>query len=172
VEQALFATLATLAVGGALATVAFANPLRCAFALLLTLFALAGLYVTLVAHFLAAMQILVYAGAIMVLFVFVIMLFDLRAEEQSERAVTAEYAVAGLCVLLLVGKFAKVVVAWQPGMTQSAGSADLEFGTIERIAEILFRQFLAPFEMISLLLLVAVIGAVVIARQRFWRERP
>lgn len=171
-EQALFAMLATLAVGGAVATVAFANPLRSAFALLLTLFALAGLYVTLQAHFLAAMQILVYAGAISVLFVFVTMMLDVRRAEYDERVLKVEYVVGGLCVLLLAGKFAKVVLAWKPGMAESAGSADAQFGTIERVGELLFRQFMAPFEMISLLLLVAVVGAVVVARRRFWRERP
>ncbi len=168
-ELILFVLLAATALVGAVLTIAWKNPLRGAFSLLVCLFALAGIYVTLYAHFLAAMQLLVYAGAIMVLFVFVIMLLNLSPDEMGERKVSILGVLSGLAALLVFGKFAKVLWTWQPGIQSTGAPFGDDFGSIGAVAQLLFRQFLMPFELASILLLVAVVGAVVIARRRFWR---
>jgi len=146
------------------------NPVHAAFALASTLFFLACLFVMLSATFLAAIQILVYASAIMVLFVFVIMLLNLRKADLGEVRITGMKVVTAMAILLLVGKVVKV--AWT-GSHGAAASASLrsgpDFDAIGSVGDLLFRQFLLPFEMTSVLLLVAVIGAVVVARRRFGR---
>ena len=146
------------------------NPIHAALALVSTLFFIAGLFVMLSATFLAAMQILVYAGAIMVLFIFVIMLLNLRRSELGEARITGVKVVTILATLLLVGKLVKV--AWT-GAHEPATAVLLdgpqEFGAIGSVGDLLFRQFLLPFEMTSVLLLVAVIAAVAVARRKFDR---
>ncbi len=146
------------------------NPVHAALALVSTLFFLAGLFVMLAATFVAAMQILVYAGAIMVLFIFVIMLLNLKSSELGEARITGVKVVTALAVLLLVGKLVKVAMtsAYGPA-TPVTFEGPTEFGSIGPVGELLFKQFLLPFEMTSVLLLVAVIAAVVIARRRFGR---
>ena len=146
------------------------NPIHAALALVSTLFFLAGLFVMLAATFLAAMQILVYAGAIMVLFIFVIMLLNLRSAELGEARITGMKVGTALAGLLLVGKLVKVALTTTYGpSTPVVFEGPNEFGAIGPIGELLFKQFLLPFEMTSILLLVAVIGAVVVARRRFGR---
>ena len=168
-ELIVFGLLAALALGAAVATVAWSNPLRSAFSLILSLFSLAAIYVSLFAHFLAAMQVLVYAGAVMVLFVFVIMLLDLKPVPPPAKGLVMS-VLGGLVVLLMAGKFAKVVVGYPPGGGATAASVDSQFGSVGAVGDMLFRQFLLPFELTSILLLVAVVGAVLVARRRFWRE--
>ena len=146
------------------------NPLHAAIALVSTLFFLAGLFVMLSATFLAAMQILVYAGAILVLFIFVIMLLNLRRSELGEARITGIKVVTALATLLLVGKLVKTALTASYGPSASVTfEGPQEFGAIGPVGEVLFKQFLLPFEMTSVLLLVAVIAAVVIARRRFDR---
>ncbi len=170
-EMAFFAVLAAITLGGGTLTIVWQSPLRSALSLLLALVGLAGLYVTLLGHFLAAMQVLVYAGAIMVLFVFAILLLDLSRLKRTEASVTALAMVSGLVVLFLFGKFAKVLMSVRPGIHTTGAPLPEDFGTVSAVGETLFRQFLMPFEMVSLLLLVAVVVAVVVARKRFWREQ-
>jgi len=136
------------------------------------LFSVAGLYVLLQAHFLAAMQLLVYAGAIMVLFVFVVMLLNLSPERVDKAKVTFLAAVSGLATLFITAKVARILMSFSPG-SQPAVPGNVpapDFGSVGTVGRLLFKQFLLPFELVSLLLLVAVVGAVVIARKRFWRE--
>jgi len=145
------------------------NPIHAALALVTTLFFLAGLFVMLSASFLAAMQVLVYAGAILVLFIFVIMLLNLRGPELGEARITGVKVASAFAALLLVGKLAKT--AWTAGAMPAAPlpAGEEEFGGVHGVAELLFRQFLLPFELVSVLLLVAVIVAVAVARRRFGR---
>ena len=146
------------------------NPVHAALALVSTLFFLACLFVMLSATFLAAMQILVYAGAIMVLFIFVIMLLNLRKADLGEARITGMKVVTALAGLLLMGKLAKVAWTGAHGVAATVPlSGPKEFGAIGPVGDLLFRQFLLPFEMTSVLLLVAVIAAVVVARRRFGR---
>lgn len=169
-DVVVFVILAGLTLTGALLTILWTNPLRSALSLLVALVGLAGLYVTLLAHFLAAMQLLVYAGAVMVLFVFVIMLFDTTEQEDRPLEIRPIGVVGGLATLMVVGKFTKVVSSVRPGIDTTGEPFGENFGSIEAVADVLFGQFMLPFELLSLLLLVAVVGAVVVARQRFWRE--
>ena len=169
-------TFWTLAAGTTLSAAAVVlppfgrNPVHAALALVSTLFFLAGLFVMLAATFVAAMQILVYAGAIMVLFIFVIMLLNLGRDELGDARITGIKVATSLAVLLLIGKLVKVVWTSAYGPAPPvAFEGPAEFGSIGPVGELLFKQFLLPFEMTSVLLLVAVIAAVVVARSRFGR---
>jgi NADH-quinone oxidoreductase subunit J len=142
------------------------NPVTSAMFLVLTIACLAGLFVLLHAFFLAAVQILVYAGAVMVLFLFVIMLLDLPAEER--RRVKAAWVVAG-CVT--VGTI--LAVALRSLLPGGAGGRAplgtevqpaLEGGTIP-LGRLLFSQYLLPFEVISVLLLVAMVGVILLSKK-------
>jgi NADH-quinone oxidoreductase subunit J len=128
-------------------------------------FFLAGLYVLLTAHLIAFMQVLVYAGAVMVLFLFVIMLLSLGDEhlvrEPSKRAMQW-VGVVGAVALALVIAFA----IQQAVPDVAAASVDGYFGTVKAVGRVLFTDFLLPFEATSLLLLVAIVGAVVVAKER------
>ena len=168
----VFALLAAVTIVAALATIAWRNPIRSALSLIVCLFATAGIYVTLYAHFMAAMQVLVYAGAVMVLFVFVIMLLNLGKGKLAEAKVTIISVLSGVVVLLLVGKFYRVLsgLGSDGGPLVPGKGVGPDFGAIGPVGEMLFKQFLLPFELASILLLVAVVGAVIIARRRFWRE--
>jgi NADH-quinone oxidoreductase subunit J len=138
-----------------------------ALSLIVCLTSLAGLYLILQAPFIAAVQVIVYAGAIMVLFVFVIMLLDpySNAALQDKRRALAYVAVllgAALLVLLL-----PLLRSYDPRrVPQYIGGGAHGAGTIETIGNLLFREYLLPFEVTSVLILVAIIGAVVLARRR------
>jgi NADH-quinone oxidoreductase subunit J len=136
------------------------NPVTSAMFLVLTIASLAGLFVLLHAFFLAAVQVLVYAGAVMVLFLFVIMLLDLQAEER--RKVKKTGAVLGLVTVgaILFIFLQSLLRADLPGQNSSA----LEGGTIP-LGELLFRQYLLPFEIVSVILLVAMVGVVLLSKK-------
>jgi len=160
-EQVIFWILAAMVVGGALFTMTRRNPVAAVMSLVGTFFALAATYATMSAHFLAIIQILVYAGAIMVLFIFVVMI--LNREEITPIAwrglVTRGLGVlAGIYLVVVFARVVSVGIAAQPA------SLTETFGTVGSIGDLLFRDFLYPFEAISLLLLVAVVGGVVISR--------
>jgi len=142
------------------------NPVTSAMFLVLCIVSLAGLFVLLHAFFLAAVQILVYAGAVMVLFLFVIMLLDLKEEERRKHKLVA--LVAGLTAVAgLAGILGRTIYASAPGRGL-AGQA--EGGPVE-LGRLLFNYqqgspgFLLPFEMVSLVLLVAMIGVILISKK-------
>jgi NADH-quinone oxidoreductase subunit J len=143
------------------------NPVASAMSLVASFFFLAGIYVLLWAHTIAALQVLVYAGAIMVLFLFVIMLLSLTDTgpivKLSVSRVAAAVSTAALFGALVVA-FRKLPVVDSPWVRDAAKRA--EFGTIAHLGEVLYTQWLFPFEAVSLLLLVAIIGAVVVAKAR------
>jgi NADH-quinone oxidoreductase subunit J len=169
-ELAVFLVLAGATLAAAVAAIAFPSPLRSALSLVVCLFSLAGIFATLQAHFLAAMQVIVYVGAVMVLFVFVVMLLHAKpAPDRFKGGVLA--GLSAFVVLVLAGKLMKVLVSSQAGLETDAASVGAGFGSTGSMGEMLLAQFLLPFELTSILLLVAVVGAVVIARKRFWRER-
>lgn len=136
------------------------NPVNSAMFLVLTIGSLAGLFVLLEAFFLAAIQILVYAGAVMVLFLFVIMLLDLKAEERRRIKV---FAIAGgviavgaiLCLFFKSLKNTRLNATRAPGF--SAGTMDL--------GKLLFSDYLLPFEIVSVLLLVAMVGVILLSKK-------
>jgi NADH-quinone oxidoreductase subunit J len=158
-EQFAFWFLAAIVVFFAIFTMTRRNPVTAVMSLVATFFGLAALYATLLAHFLAVIQLLVYAGAIMVLFIFVVMI--LNREETSPTSISVYRVLGVLGGIYLTVKFAGVAAAGFPGGPATVPDT---FGTVGAVGDLLFRDFLYPFESISLLLLVAIVGGVVISR--------
>jgi NADH-quinone oxidoreductase subunit J len=158
----LFVSTAILAMAGALITISSRRPLRAAIGLLVHIISLAGMFLTLHAELLAALQLLVYAGAIVVLFVFVIMLIGPAAEVDvmegrvSLRALSIALTIG--IVLVVSTSVAYFDVPW--------GVASEDFGTVQGLGTAVYKQALVPFELISITLTVAIIGAIAIARSR------
>jgi NADH-quinone oxidoreductase subunit J len=139
------------------------NPVHGAMSLVACFFCLAGVYVLLSAHLMAALQVIVYAGAIMVLFTFVIMLLNLTDEELG----SARYTVAkGVGVLAIGFVFAKMVKALTGAAGGTPATIDGSYGSVTGVGDVLLREFLLPFELVSILLLVAIIGAVILAKEK------
>ncbi len=160
-----FYLLASLCVVSAVMVVTRRSPVHAAMFLVLTFFGVAGIYVVLSAEFLAAVQVLVYAGGIMVLFLFVIMLVPLDARRHAPPV--SQVAGALLLALLLGGSLLSYL--WQTGTQIALGRTEVPeaaVGTIENVGMELYRRYLLPFEIASILLLVAMIGAVVLTRKR------
>src|SRR5262249_14681892 len=156
----LFILFAGLAVGCAISMVAQRNPLYSAISLIGVFLALACLYVTLAAPFIAAVQVIVYAGAIMVLVVFVIMLLNVEEEERSPRRLRSLVPIALGLAAILFAETAFIIFfvrkEVQPG-TPTSNISDV--GLTRSIGEGLFTTYLLPFEITSILLLMAVVGA-------------
>ena len=137
------------------------NPVTSAMFLVLTIISMAGLFVLLHAFFLAAVQVLVYAGAVMVLFLFVIMLLDLKEEER--RKVKKLGLVAGLVSIgAIVLIFLKSLYAAHPGKDLPAPTVE---GATIPLGKLLFTNYLLPFELVSLLLLVAMVGVILLSKK-------
>jgi len=155
----LFLAFGAVCVGGAVNLLAQRHPINSALSLIAVMAALAGEYLLLGAEFVAAVQVIVYAGAIMVLFVFVIMLLNAGEEEETK----------GSRVALLLGVpgvlTASVLVAWV--VLRHSSSESVAIGALpghpNDIAQLLFHDFLLPFEITSVLILIAIMGAVVLA---------
>ena len=140
------------------------SPLRGALALIAALCFQAGLYVLLSAPFVAAMQVLVYAGAIMVLFVFVIMLLNLGPDEAGRlRQVTLSKVVGSVAAVALVGRLVAAACA-QKGV--GAPGRGLPNGSVRHVGELMLTDYLVGFEAVSVVLLVAVVGSVVLGFRR------
>jgi NADH-quinone oxidoreductase subunit J len=166
-EQVLFVVFAVATVTAAAAVVFVRNAIASAMSLVATFFFLAGIYVLLFAHTIAAMQVLVYAGAIMVLFLFVIMLLSTNYEGPIMTFSVARVAGAAAVLALfvtLVSVFRRLPAADPEWMKDPAQVA--RFGTIKYLGEVMYTQWLFPFEAVSLLLLVAILGAVVVAKAK------
>ena len=137
------------------------NPVTSAMFLVLTIISMAGLFVLLHAFFLAAVQVLVYAGAVMVLFLFVIMLLDLKEEER--RKVKKLGLVAGLVsVSAIVAIFVRSLLATLPGKELTTPTA---VGDTATLGKMLFTNYLLPFEIVSILLLVAMVGVILLSKK-------
>jgi NADH-quinone oxidoreductase subunit J len=159
-EQIVFWLLAAFTTFFAVFTITRKNPVTAVMSLVATFFGLAAIYATLSAHFLAVLQVLVYAGAIMVLFIFVVMI--LNREEVAPMSLRPMRIVGVLAGCYLLIKFTDVVTVGVG--TTPAPVLPESFGTVGAIGDLLFRDFLYPFESISLLLLVAIVGGVVVSR--------
>ncbi|MGH9128033.1 MAG: NADH-quinone oxidoreductase subunit J family protein [Acidimicrobiales bacterium] len=159
------AGLATLC--GALGVVLSKNPVHSALSLVLTLFAVAVLFVAQQADFLAAVQVIVYAGAIVVLFLFVIMLLGVDQSEDIRREPLVAQRPLAFAVTLLVLLEVLLLAreSWGTGAPSVVGPASGAGSNIEKLATALFTRYLLPFEVTSVLLVVAVVGAVVLARR-------
>ena len=160
-ETVLFILFGAIAVCGAIMVVTRKHPMASALYLILTLFAVAALFVLRQAHFLAAVQVIVYAGAVVVLFVFVIMLINVPEDRMPvERATTIRVLgvlAAGLFIL------ESAVLARRYSMPIGPAA---EVGTVEAVGRALFTDYLLAFEITSVLLLAAVIGAIALAKRK------
>jgi NADH-quinone oxidoreductase subunit J len=161
----LFFVCALLSVGGAISLILAREPIHSALSLILVMISLAVLYLLLGAPFIAAVQIIVYAGAIMVLFVFVIMLLNMGVEERTNFSHIAKFVGLPLGFFLLLG-IAHWVAHSSIGtaIANGAGSSNEAASTAE-LSKQLFTQYLFPFEATSILILIAVLGALVLARK-------
>ncbi len=139
------------------------NPVYAAMSLVAAFFCMAGIYVLLVAHLIAFMQILVYAGAVMVLFLFVIMLLSIGDEHLVKERHAAMHILGALGAVMLVAVIAAAIGDVHAGPPAEVAA---DFGTVKAVGRVLYTQYLLPFEVTSLLLLVAIVGAVVVAKER------
>jgi NADH-quinone oxidoreductase subunit J len=164
IEFVFFAVCAILVLLGGIATVAARNPIRGAMGLLGCILGIAGMYLQLAAEFLAAIQLLVYAGAVVVLFLFVIMLLGPSATSPRDaRTAVPRYIGAGVFLLTAAAAVA-IVARLSKGEVTKLAAAPPGLGTIEGIGRELFTTGIVPFELSGALLLVAVVGAVAVAR--------
>ena len=161
-ETLIFALFAALALVSAIVVVTHKSPIYSTLSLVLALFSTAVLYVLLGAPFLGALQILVYAGAIVVLFLFVIMLLNVQKEETAHAGRGPQLWTAIVGALLFAGMMA--LVFWRSG-SPAVTPLTPESVSLKTLAAELFTRYLLPFEIVGLLLLVAVIGATVAARK-------
>ena len=159
--QILFFLFAAIAMGAAINVLLQKHVLYSALSLILMLTAVSALFVLLQADFLAVIQVIVYAGAIMVLFVFVIMLLNLPHDEDgTDRLRWLKFAGIPMCLFFL---FLVVATLWN---VESSSTAQAQFvGSPQAIGESLFTDFVLPFELTSLLILIALMGAVVFAKK-------
>lgn len=162
-HQILFIVFGLICVAGAINLLVQRHPISSALSLVVVMASLALIYLLLGAEFVAAIQVIVYAGAIMVLFVFVIMLLNAGAEERTR----------GSRMALLVGVPGVIILAGTVGWMLVSGSGRLgtvsiasdNFGETHLIAKLLFKNFLLPFEITSVLILIAIMGAVVLGKR-------
>ena len=157
----LFYFLSFVAILSALLVVFSKNPVYSVLYLIITFFAIAGHYILLNAQFLAAVHIIVYAGAIMVLFLYVIMLLNLNRDTEPHKSNLLKFAAticAGLLMIVLVGSLKGTELIAKSTSTSS------DIGLVKNLGKILFTDFLLPFEIASVLLLVAMVGAVMLGK--------
>jgi NADH-quinone oxidoreductase subunit J len=161
-QLAIFFVLAVIAVLGALSLILQRHPIHSALSLIVVMVALAGLYLLMGSEFVAAVQIIVYGGAIMVLFVFVIMLLNAGTEEHTNVSKLAGVAGIPLAVALL--GFIAAAIARSSESAQ-AGVQSGALANTKEISTMLFKDFVYPFELTSFLILVAILGAIVLAQR-------
>ncbi|MFC1563802.1 NADH-quinone oxidoreductase subunit J [candidate division KSB1 bacterium] len=167
-ESIFFYSLAIISIAAALMVVISRNPVHSALFLIVTFFCIAGLFALLNAHFLAVIQVLVYTGAIMVLFLFVIMLLNLKAESfEFEKLLNLKILGVGAGAFLLFEMLFFIIKS--SSNISSAGDvseAMLQEGNTKMVGKLLFTDYLLPFEITSILLIVAIVGAVVLAKKK------
>ncbi len=170
-ETAVFIVCAAIVLAGALGVVLARNPVHAALSLVGTLFGMAVLFLNLEAHFLAAVQIIVYAGAIVVLFLFVIMLLGVdRLEDLSVEPITGQRALAAIVGLGTFGLAVAFLLSGDIGL-RSVGILKLDiagtgqYSNLRQIADVLFTDYVYAFEATAALLTISVVGAVVMSRR-------
>ncbi len=160
--QILFFIFALLAVCGALMVIFSKNPVASAVSLVVVLFALAAIYALLGAFFISVVQVLVYAGAIMVLFLFVVMLLNLRGTDMEESP-SGTWGLVGMMAAVIVSILLVPVLF---GLLGGSGAETKEGpGNTELVGELLFTKYLLPFELTSFLLLAAMVGVIVLVKR-------
>ena len=162
-SETVFYVLSAMTIVSALGVVLYRNPVHSALSLVATLFLLAVYYAFLQAHLVAALQIIIYAGAVMVLFLFVIMLLNLQSDPQEPSRLGMR-VIATLLAAAIAATIGHVVWHALPA-GHGDGALPADFGTTTGLAHVLFSDYLVAFELTSVLLLIAVVGAVVLARR-------
>src|SRR5665213_3895973 len=168
VDWGTFGVAAAIVLSGAVGVVVARNPVHSALMLVMTLFGIAVLFVLQRDDFLAAVQVIVYAGAIVVLFLFVIMFLGVDREEniaaeplRGQRPLAVALVALGVTGLLLLGEVSK----WTTGALSVAGSTDSSTSNVAQLGTSVYTTYLFPFEVTSALLVIAVVGAVALARR-------
>ncbi len=166
-ESVLFYVFAAVSVAASIFVVSSKSPVISALSLIVNFASLAGVYLTLYAQFIAVVQVIVYAGAIMVLFLFVIMLI----KPESDLGILHGHKPFKLLTitvgLIVLAQLIFIIVSGKPSTTLTGNSASVEIGTVEKIGWELMTNYLLPFEAIGFLLLAASIGAMVLAKKKF-----
>ncbi len=157
----IFFVLAAMCVVGAISLILQRHPIHSALSLIVVMIALAGLYLLMGAEFVAAVQIIVYGGAIMVLFVFVIMLLNAGIEERTNLSKLAGFA--GIPLAVGLTGFLAAAVARSQDTVQAAQTGAT--APTKALANLLFQDFVYPFELTSFLILIAILGAIVLAQR-------
>lgn len=162
-DQILFFLVAFLAVSSAVYFVFARNPLYAILSLIVTMFSIAGMYILLNAQFLAIIQIIVYAGAIMVLFLYILMMLNLNKEDESKKSNTLKFVGVFTAGLLLIG-----VLGVFRGIQDNhivVDNVDRSIGLTKNLGRLLFNQYVLPFELASILILAGIVGAVLIGKK-------
>ena len=157
----IFFVLAALAVLGAVSLILQSHPIHSALSLILVMVSLAGLYLLMGAEFIAAVQIIVYGGAVMVLFIFVIMLLNAGEEERTNFSKLATFG--GIPLALALGGIIAAAIARSSSHLPAATEGTLT--STRKLSMLLFSEFVYPFELTSFLILVAILGAIVLAQR-------
>jgi NADH-quinone oxidoreductase subunit J len=167
----VFTLTATISVGAALMTVTRRNPVYSAVWLLVCFLAFAVIFIKLSAPFLAAIHVLVYTGAILVLFLFVIMLLNLQPDEIAEEYSTrTKLGAAALCVVLFA--FIAIPLGTDPAWSGPLPEVHVEFGGVAHVGRLLFKDYALVFELVSVLIMVAMFGAMVLAKKKLRYRIP
>ena len=159
--------IAAIGIASAIGVIGFRNPLTSAFSLIIHLLAIAGLYALLGAHFLAVSQVVVYAGAIMVLVLFVLMLLNLKSESGRRIGIIRSALTVGIAVIIFIAISGPILAQFEnlPLGTLAQHAARSE-GGVKAIGEVLYGRYIVQFELSSLVLLVGVVGAVMLAKRK------
>ncbi len=158
----IFLTLAVISVITALLMVFSKSPVHSVLFLILTFFSIAGQYILLNAQFLAVVHIIVYAGAIMVLFLFVLMLLNLNKDTEPQKSTAWKFSAAiaaGMLLVTLVGALHGTIQVTIPAQTNE------QVGLVENLGKVLFNDFVVPFEIAGILFLAAMVGAVLVGKR-------
>ena len=168
-EAVLFYVFGFIAIITAILVIIQKNPIYSALFLIVTLFSMAVLFLLLNAQFIAAVQILVYAGAIMILFLFAIMLLNIKYEEKAFVTFTKLKVLSIFIAIILFAEFIYMIYSRKGLGMEGDITPDkiAELGNVELIGKILFTKYLFPFEVASLVLLIAMIGIIVLAKKKF-----
>jgi len=162
-DQFLFFLVAFLAVSSAVYFVFAKNPLYAILSLIVTMFSIAGMYILLNAQFLAIIQIIVYAGAIMVLFLYILMMLNLNKQDESKKNNTLKFVgvfTAGLLLIGILGVFRGV-----QDNHVVVENVDKGVGLTKNLGRLLFNEYVLPFELASILILAGIVGAVLIGKK-------
>jgi NADH-quinone oxidoreductase subunit J len=167
IDDPVFAVAAGVGLGASVLMVSQRNPIYSAVWLLVAFMSVAVLFLDLQAPFLAAIHVLVYTGAILVLFLFVIMLLNLSEHELgSEYPLSVRLGVAVLCAVLFAALAIPIVT--DPSVQVRAAAPHEGYGSVEEVGRLLYQSYALPFELVSVLIVVAMFGAMVLAKKKLW----